>query len=61
MDGRPLREAFARAACERFHRLHSERKNVTRSVSTSSVRKKGISVAEIMEMKAVLERRGSAG
>ena len=30
----------------------------TRSVCTSSVRKKGISVAEIPEMKAVRERQG---
>ena len=42
----------------RFHRLYSGRKNGTRSVCTSSVRKKGISVAEIPEMKAVRERQG---
>ena len=42
----------------RFPRLYSGKKNGTRSVCTSSVRKKGISAAEIPEMKAVWEPQG---
>ena len=42
-------------------KISQGRKNDTRSVSTRSVRKKGILVAEISELKTVRGRRGGPG
>ena len=42
----------------RFHRFYRGRKNCTRSDCMRSVQKKGISIVENPEMKAVWERLG---